>query len=88
MLILSIRPAPPGASSNTLAYFDAEVSPELRLYNLVLRQYPDGNRRTAAPNAHGRHTATFAPTLGERLTNAATIALRSLQANEANRNAA
>ena len=84
MQILSIKRAPADASGATIAYFDAEVPPELRLYNLALRQFPDGNRRVAAPNAHGRHAATFTPALGQRLTEAATIALGSLHANAHN----
>jgi hypothetical protein len=81
MLIFNIRRAPPGAGANILASFDAEISPELRLYGLSLRQYPDGSHRISVPNAHGRRVATFAPVLAERLTQAATIALSELKAD-------
>ncbi len=80
MQILSIRPAPPGTGSRALAHYDAEVSEHLRLYGLILRQFADGTRRTIAPNANGRHVATFHPSLGQQLTDAATKALGGLQA--------
>lgn len=82
MRILSIRPAPSGAGGTALAQFDAEVSADLRLYGLTLRQFPDGHSRTISPNANGRHFATFTPALGQSLTDAATIALRSLHAHD------
>jgi hypothetical protein len=81
MLILNIKRAPPGASGNILAYFDAEISPELRLYGLSLREYPDGNRRISSPNAQGRRVVTFAPTLAELLTQAASLSLSELDAD-------
>jgi len=74
--ILSIRPAPPSAGTQTLAYFDAQVTEDLRLYGFALREFPDGNRRTIAPpNAAGRHAASFTPHLGSQLTAAASAAL-------------
>ena len=78
MKILSIRPAPAGAGTRTVATFDAEIGEHLRLYGLMLREFKDGVRRTIAPNANGRHAATFHPTLGEQLTAAASAALKGL----------
>lgn len=71
MRIISIRPT---AGSKTLAYFDVEMGEHLRLYNLQLRQTPVG-LRTVAPNACGKHAATFHPILAEQITTAAAAAL-------------
>lgn len=81
MKILSIRRAPSGVSANILAHFDVELTPEIRLYNLALRQYPDGNRSVAAPNAFSRRTATFSTDLAVRLTTAAATAFKELNAD-------
>jgi hypothetical protein len=71
MKVISIRPT---AGAKTLAYFDVEMGEHLRLYNLQLRQTPVG-LRTVAPNACGKHAATFHPTLAEQITAAAAAAL-------------
>lgn len=71
MEILSIRPA---AGPKTLAYFDLEIGGHLRIYNLMLRSTPSG-LRTVAPNACGRHAATFHPELAFQITEAAKSAL-------------
>jgi hypothetical protein len=76
MKITAIRPAPAGAGARTLAHFDAAVSDDLRIYGLMLKQFADGTRRTIAPQANGRHSATFTPALGEQLTAAASLALK------------
>jgi hypothetical protein len=81
MKILSIRPGPGGSGARTVAHFDAELSDHCRLYGLLLREFPDGTRRTIAPNNNGRHFATFHPTLGEQLSAAASTALGGLHAN-------
>ncbi|MGY6568519.1 MAG: hypothetical protein ACXIVE_05940 [Salinarimonas sp.] len=78
MRILSIRPA---AGTKTLAYFDVEISEHLRLYNLQLRAIPMG-MRTVAPNACGKHAASFHPILGEQITQAAAAALKGHAADE------
>lgn len=70
MRILSIRPT---AGAKTLAYFDVEIGDHLRIYNLQLRQTP-GGLRTVAPNACGKHAATFHPILAEQITAAAVAA--------------
>jgi hypothetical protein len=79
--IMNIRPAPGGAGVRTIAHYDAEISEHCRLYGLLLREFPDGTRRTIAPNNNGRHFATFHPTIGEQLTAAASAALRGLNTN-------
>jgi hypothetical protein len=75
MKILAIRPAPPGAGTKTLAHFDVEISEHLRLYNLTLRETGTGKLRTIAPNAAGKHCATFHPVLAEQITRAAAAVL-------------
>ncbi|MEO4000332.1 hypothetical protein [Mesorhizobium sp. CAU 1732] len=73
--VLAIRPAPDGAGK-VLATFDVEIGDHLRIYNLQLRQSPAG-LRTIAPNACGKHAATFHPVLAEQITKAAEAALGS-----------
>lgn len=79
-IILSIRPAPAGAGSRTVAHFDVQLG-HVRLFGLLLREFADGKRRTIAPNAAGRHAATFHPETAEKITAAATAALGGLTAN-------
>ncbi|PLU03810.1 hypothetical protein BMJ29_21000 [Sinorhizobium medicae] len=72
MQILSIRPT---AGVKEAAYFDVEISPHLRLFNLILRRTPDGRFRTFAPKAFGKHAASFHPELAQQITDAAAAAL-------------
>ena len=72
MKILNLRPA---VGPKTLAYFDVEIGEHLRIYNLMLRRTDDGKLRTVAPNACGKHAATFHPVLGEQISQAAAAAL-------------
>lgn len=75
MHILSIRPAPPG-TGRTVALFDIALTNELRLYDVRLIQTEDGRYLSYAPNSHGRRTATFAPSLANEISRAASAALR------------
>ena len=70
MHILNIRPAPAGAGGRTAAFFDVQVSPDIRLTNLRLVQ-SDRGWRVHSPMAFGTNTATFAPELVRDLTAAA-----------------
>lgn len=73
MRVLSIWPE---AGSSACARFDLEVTPHLRLYNLLLRQVSGGQYRSYAPNACGKHSASFHPDLAEQITTAAVAALK------------
>lgn len=73
MKIISIRPAPPG-EGKTLARFDIELTPELRMYDLRLVQTESGRRLTYSQNAAGRRTATFVGTLADEITTLASNA--------------
>jgi hypothetical protein len=73
MRIISIRAVPPGAG-DTVARFDAEVSPDIRLFNLKLSGGERG-LRVYAPSAYGTSTATFSRELTAALIDAAVIAL-------------
>jgi hypothetical protein len=84
MKILAIRPTPPGAGSTVLAHFDAEITPEFRIYCLALRLHHDGTYRISAPNAYGRRVATFTKEFAHRLVTAASLALLELNANDDN----
>jgi len=82
MQILSIRPA---AGTKELAYFDVEIGPHLRLFNLVLKRGPDGMPRTYAPKAFGKHAASFHPSLAQQITDAAAAALKERTAYASSR---
>ncbi|OWK18282.1 hypothetical protein AJ88_03560 [Mesorhizobium amorphae CCBAU 01583] len=75
MKILDIRPAPPGVG-RTIAHFDVQLTDDLRLYGLRLIQTEDGRYLSYAPNAHGVRVATFAPTLADTISRAASVAYR------------
>jgi len=76
MRILAFRPEPyPGP---VVARFDAEVSPDCRLYNLQLKRTGAGDLRVVAANLRGQHSATFSVPLGRELTAAAVAALSTI----------
>ncbi|MGH6774584.1 hypothetical protein [Brucella tritici] len=78
--IVSIRPVPKGASK-TIARFDLEVDGGLRIYGLVLREYPDGARSIAGPQCDGRRFATFLPDVASQITKLASQAYEGMYAN-------
>ena len=57
------------------ALFDLQIGPHLRLFNLALRKLPNGMYRVLAPNAFGKHSASFHPELAQKITNAAVAAI-------------
>ncbi|MDX0426821.1 hypothetical protein [Sinorhizobium medicae] len=67
------RPPSPGGA-RTLARFTVQLG-DVRLYGLLLREFPDGTRRTIAPNVGGQHCASFQPAIAEKITKAASKAL-------------
>lgn len=72
MRILSFRPERRGfGESSVVARFDAEISADVRMFNLVLRRRPDGRYSAAAANLRGAHSATFSPGLAAELSAAA-----------------
>ena len=84
MRILSIRPEPPGfGNAKTIARFDVEVNEHLRIYNIGLRQIDDGTRRVCAPNAYGKHSATFSPELAKLLAKLASEAYKPYEYSHA-----
>lgn len=83
MRILSLRPEPPGSGeSSVVARFDAEISPDVRMFNLVLRRRSDGRLSAGAANLRGVHSATFSPALAAALSAAATSFLGGPIAHE------
>ncbi len=72
MKIISIRPV---AGAKCIAIFDLQVGDHIRICNLMLRRLPDGQLRTVAPNAGGKHAVTFHPVLAEQISKAAEAAL-------------
>lgn len=68
------RPPSTAGAGRTIARFSVQVG-DVRLYGLLLREFPDGTRRTIAPNVGGQHCASFKPAIAEKITAAATSAL-------------
>jgi hypothetical protein len=63
MRIIGWRPAPPGGAA--LAYFDLELTPEIRIYDLAIRRTPADWLMIHPPTGRRTHAAaiTFAPAL-------------------------
>jgi hypothetical protein len=78
--ILAIRPAPAGAGGKNIARFDVEIGGNIRLYGLLLREFPDGTRRISGPQSDGRHFATFLPDIASAITSAASSAFEGQHA--------
>jgi len=76
--IMDIRPEP-YSSGSTIALFDVQLTPDIRLFNLKLIENPRG-RRVHAPKAFCASVATFSPALAEQLTRAASAALAGVNA--------
>ena len=71
MEIIGIEPARASAVSargfKTHCYFDAQVTPDLRLYGLELVEAPNGRMLVYAPSKGGRKFATMSIELGDAL---------------------
>jgi len=76
--ILSVTPLPGGTSTGPrmVARFSVQIG-EIRLHNLLLREWPDGNRRVIAGNIAGMHCASFQPEIAAKITALASAALAS-----------
>lgn len=74
MEILAIRPEPPGAETKRLAHFDAQLTPDIRVYGLKLVATPRGPR-VYPPRGGTNACATFSPAFAIELTRAAMAAL-------------
>lgn len=69
MKILSIRPALPGGG-NVRARVDVETPAGIRLYNIAIKETPNG-WRAFAPSAFGSATATFTHDVAAQIVDAA-----------------
>ena len=75
--IIAVRPG-----RNVLARVDVQIGPHLRMFNLLLRRARDGSLRIFAPNASGKHCASFHPELATQITRAAEAALKGHTADD------
>lgn len=64
MEILNLRPP---LRPQDEANFDLQFGPHLRIYNLALRRLHNGYHRILAPNAAGKHSASFHPELNSKI---------------------
>ena len=72
-----------------LAEFDLQVGPHLRIFSLSIRRLADGRYRILAPNAAGKHSASFHPVLCAEIVDAVLTAMGGSTANGSiDRNAA
>lgn len=76
--ISAVDRPPSSSGARTLARFTVQLG-DIRLYGLLLREFPDGTRRTIAPNIGGQHCASFQPAIAEKITKAASNALLGRQ---------
>ena len=90
MEILNLEPvADRGGGMRTLAFFDLQLTPEIRLHGMKLLQSAEGKTITYAAQSGPRRTATFARSLAETITAAAMQCyLEATTANDQTRNAA
>ncbi|NTF80541.1 hypothetical protein [Rhizobium rhizogenes] len=72
MKILSIRPEPGGG--NTLARFDIQLTPDVRMFGLKFVKTPRGYR-IYPPHSNVNNCATFSPAFAESMIRAALAAL-------------
>jgi hypothetical protein len=63
---------------NTIAFFDLELSEDIRMYGMRLIEAPSGKRVSYAPSSGGRRFATFAPALAQRITTIANETYKGL----------
>ena len=77
-LILTVTPLPGSTSTGPrmVARFSVQIG-EIRLHNLLLREWPDGTRRVIAGNIAGTHCASFQPEIAAKITSRASAALIS-----------
>lgn len=68
------RPPSSLGAARTVARFSVQLG-DVRINGLLLREYPDGTRRTVSGNIGGHHAVTFRPEIAEKITAAATSAL-------------
>lgn len=85
MEVLNLRPP---YRPQDVAVFDLQIGEHLRIYNLTLRRLPNDRHRVLAPNAWGKHSASFHPALAEQITAAAVAAMGGFVAYDGNRTAA
>lgn len=74
--------------ARTLSVFDVEVNEHLRIYNVMFREMPSGERRILAPNAFGKRSCTFSLALAQALTKQAQAEYSKMEAESLARRAA
>ena len=83
MRILKIEPtfgiAPSGLRNR--AFFDIELSDDIRVFGCKLQQKPDGRFLSYPPSGRGARTMTFSPELSDKISALASRALNGGSAN-------
>jgi len=80
--ILAIRPDTRGG--NAIATFDAQLTPNIRMFGLKLVQTPRGHR-VYPPHTNVHNCATFAPEFAKAIIRAALAALATGENRDADR---
>lgn len=78
------RPPSSAGAGRTVARFSVQLG-GIRVNGLLLREYPDGTRRTVSGNIGGHHAVTFRPEIAEKITKAASLALGGQLAENSSR---
>jgi len=83
MRVMNMQPvAGSGGGIRLIAQFDVQLTDDIRLHALRLMEAPDGNRFVYAAQCGSRRAATFARSLAEQITEAASKSY--VEANTAN----
>lgn len=76
MIITNVRR---GVGRPVLAWFDVELEPGVRIYDISMRRNNEGNLRIFAPSAGDRRVVTFAPEFADEIISAAEAELEGLK---------
>lgn len=80
MKIISIRPTASGGTG-VLAVFDVELTPDVRVLDVVLHRNRVGQRRVWPPKNGDRRVITFSPELSQSIGDAAEAAMKEAEAH-------
>lgn len=77
-----------GAGQPVVAWFDLEIEPGVRIYEIALKRNQAGALRVFAPSPGSRHVVTFDIALADQIIAMAEAELGSRSANDSNFKAA
>ena len=81
MRILSVRPTASGGTG-LLAFFDVEITPDVRVLDVALHRNRAGQRRVWPPKNGDRRVISFSPALSDSIAAAAEAELQKADADD------